>query len=190
MKKILSLILIAIVALAGSVATVDAAPKKKKSAARRTATTKAAAKTPTSAGLTIDDFVFYAKEPQYGRVFAPRDADAIVNRLQRKGFDVSHRTETREDETGAGTYEADIYTLSKSTGDNFTSVTVDRDIYIRFPSDADAETFMNGVKTFGYRYSESKYNDNGWHDPSECYYWGTDIFRSGNVVKIELRWEA
>lgn len=183
--------MIAVMALTGAVATAEAAPKKKKSATRRTATTKAkaAAKTPTSAGITIDDFVFYASEPTYRRVFASRDVDSILDRLQKKGFNVSHRTETRDDDAGmfseTGTYEADIYTLTKTTEAGTTTIILDWNIDIEFPNQADAETFINGVKAFGYRNSGDM-----WRDPSECYYWGTDITHSGNKVRIEPRTEA
>lgn len=145
-----------------------------------------------SIGLTFRTFTKRAVDndaPSMAKsnVYQSRLEEAqVIRNLKNLGFTLlNKKTELRLDYTGEEYYDLTIYTYTKTTYGQITTVKLEEDYTeIKFPDERAAKSFFATAKVPGMRQQGNRLLDN-----PDMYWCSTDVEMNGNVVRLKYNWE-
>lgn len=141
----------------------------------------------TYSGLTFRTFTEKEYDSSNRISYQARLGEEQINaHLQELGFElIDSKNETRLNYTGEDYYETTINIYSITKHGRVTTVKLeDYFTEIHFPSLDDVEEFKEYIKACGLKEVE-----NGYEDPTDCHWAGTDVSIKGTIVTLNYRWE-
>ena len=140
------------------------------------------------AGLTFRTFTMSEYDESNKVTYQSRLSNTeIAENLKGRGFVLSNKkTESRPDYTGEDFFDVSVETYTKTINGRVTTVILEEEYTkIIFPSLSDVEAFKKTIRVC--KLCETK---DGFKDPEEVYWAGTDVSIKGTTVTLSYRSEA
>lgn len=178
MKKILTILLIAIFTCVNAI-EFEAAPKKARRAAKRTTTTTTTASGNTSTGISIKTFCTYDNsKPKAGRAIVLKDTTEIFSDLRAAGYRLDKVAEGNVSYSSPGVrcqqHKADYYWFVGPTDRDLVVIRPGR-VEIIFKKQTDGKTFLKGMKNMGFKYDAADSDGDMYYDQFNDMNFGTII---------------